>query len=277
MTAVVFVFSGTGNTWWCAQRLAESFDAHGVPTCVESIERIGAASATELVGKADVVGLGWPVYGSDLPEPMKRFIDTTLPEADQRTVFTFCTQLLFSGNGARVCERELAARGWAIGWSVHLRMPNNISVTVSPLSWSADPGVHTRRLEKTARRIDRFAEAVAHGRSFSRGRGLLPAALGALQRRPFRRWFPRLRNDISIDAARCTRCGRCTRICPIGNLTTTPDGIVTHGVCVICVRCYNYCPVQAVRYMGRLHKPERGLPYRGPVAEFRPEELVPDR
>lgn len=277
MTAVIFCFSGTGNTWWCAQRLASSLGVRGVQTRVVSIERIGAAAAAELVAAADLVGLGWPVYGSDLPEPMKLFIDTTLPSVDRRRVFTFCTQWLFSGNGARVYERELAARGWAIGWSAHFRMPNNICVTVSPLSWSADPEDHTKRLEKTARRIDRFLEAVLHGRSFSRGRGLVPAALGAMQRRPFRRWFLRLRDDISVDAARCTRCGRCTRICPSGNLTMTPDGVVTHGTCVICLRCYNFCPVHAVRYMRRPHRPERGLPYRGPVAGFKPEELAADR
>ena len=274
MTCVVFCFSGTGNTWWCARRLASSLEARGVQTRVESIERTSADAAADLADGADLLGLGWPIYGSDLPEPMKWFIDATLPPADGRSLFTFCTQLLFSGNGARVYERELAARGWRIGWSAHLRMPNNISVAVSPLSWSADPQAHERRLEKTSRRIDRFARAVLDGRRFSQGRGPLPAALGAMQRRPFRRWFPRLRNDISVDKERCTRCGRCVRICPSGNLAMTPDGVVTGGACVLCVRCYNYCPVQAVRYMGRPHRPDRGLPYRGPVPDFRPEELA---
>ena len=274
MTAVIFCFSGTGNTWWCARRLASSLDALGIRTRVASIERTGAGTAAAMVDGADLVGLCWPVYGSDLPEPMKWFIDTTLPAGGERPLFTFCTQLLFSGNGARVYERELAARGWAIGWSAHLRMPNNISVTVSPLSWAADPVVHEPRLEKTARTIDRFAAALARGRPFSQGRGALAAALGALQRGPFRKWFPRLRNDISIDASRCTHCGRCVRICPAENLAMTADGVVAGGACVLCVRCYNYCPVQAVRYMGRAHRPERGLPYRGPVAGFRPEELA---
>ena len=277
MTAVIFCFSGTGNTWWCARRIAASLDALGMPTRVESIERTDADAAARLVAGADLVGLGWPVYGSDLPEPMKQFVDTTLPLAEGRRVFTFCTQLLFSGDGARVYERELAGRGWFTGWSVHLRMPNNISVTVSPLTWSADPDAHARRLEKTARKIDRFAGAVVDGRPFGQGRGWFSAVLGAMQRRPFRRWFPRLRNDITIDAEICTRCGRCVRICPSGNLTMTPDGVAAGGTCVLCVRCYNYCPVQAVLYMRRPHRPERGLPYRGPVAGFRPEELTADR
>ena len=164
MTAVIFYFSGTGNTWWCARRLAVAFAAHGVSARIESVER-----------------------------------------------------------------------------------------------------------------IDRFAEAVVRGRSYNRGRGKLPAALGAMQRRPFRRWFPRLRDDVTIDVTLCSRCGRCALNCPSANLTMTPDRVVTHGTCVLCLRCYSYCPVYAIRYMDRPHRLERGIPYRGPVAGFRPEEIAAGR
>ena len=277
MNIVIFFFSGTGNTWWCAERLAAELTEHGVPSRALSIEANDSPAVKRSVDAADLVGLGWPVYGSDLPEPMKEFINSVLPHGGGREVFTFCTQLLFSGNGARVYEKELAARGWTIRWSAHLLMPNNISVALSPLRYSSDPADHLRRLEGTGRRIHRFAGAISAGRRFSQGRGWWPALLGAMQLRPFRKWFPRLRDDVSIDPAVCTLCGRCVQICPSGNLVMEDGRVATCGVCVLCVRCYNFCPVQAVLYRGRPHQPERGTPYRGPVAGFRPEELIGGR
>ncbi|MBN2050779.1 MAG: 4Fe-4S binding protein, partial [Spirochaetales bacterium] len=65
----------------------------------------------------------------------------------------------------------------------------------------------------------------------------------------------------------------CVNICPSGNLVREGNTIRTTGKCVLCERCYNFCPVQAVLYMGRPHKGRRGKPYRGPVPGFKPEML----
>lgn len=276
-TAVIFYFSGTGNTWWCAERLAQSLKDRRVSARALSIEADDPAAVSAAVQSADLVGLGWPVYGSDLPEPMKRFIDSVLPDGGGRSLFTFCTQLLFSGNGARVYEQELAARGWKIRWSAHLRMPNNISVAYSPFRYSSDPADHARTLARTGCKLDRFAAAICSDRRFAQGRGLGPALLGALQRKPYRRWFPSLRDDVSVDPDVCTLCGRCVEFCPSGNLVVQDGRVATLGICVLCVRCYNFCPVHAVRYRGRRHDPSHGLPYRGPVSRFSPAIVIGPR
>jgi ferredoxin/flavodoxin len=273
MNAPIFFFSGTGNTAWCAERLGEHLRRRGVTTPVSSIETIDREVLLADLDRADIVGLGWPVYGSDLPEPMKRFLDL-LPDGRGRRVFAFCTQLFFSGNGARVYERELRERNWTIGWSAHFRMPNNICVTAFRIPFSSDPSDHLTRLERTEKKIDRFAGAIACDNRFTQGKGFLPAVLGLMQRAPYRKWFPSLRDDIGIDHELCTRCGRCVAICPVKNLTLENGRIESHGRCVLCVRCYNFCPVQAVCYRGKAHIAKRGVPYRGPVAGFRPEKLV---
>jgi len=276
MSITVFYFSGTGNTWWCARKLQELFHAAGRDCTTVSIEQVDREEVRQLVRDSDTIGIGYPIYGSDLPETMKKFIESLIPEqkSDNKKLFVFCTQLLFSGDGAFVYQKELARKGWDIYWSAHFRMPNNICVTAMPFPYTTDRKKIDRRLRKTARKIEVFSQAVLSEQAVTTGASKCSYRLGLLQRGPYRRMFPKLRNDITIDADLCTRCGRCVAICPSGNLYEEGGGIHTRGSCILCVRCYNFCPVQAVLYMGKRHKSRRGVPYRGPVPEYRPELIA---
>lgn len=275
MNIPVFFFSGTGNTWWCAEKTSESLGMLGHTASAWSIEKLDSRSTEELVSNADIIGIGYPVYGSDLPQPMKDFILGQLPpfKTIGREVFIFCTQLMFSGDGAMVFAGELEEKGYHTLWSVHFRMPNNICVSVLPIPYKTDRKKIDRRLAKTEKRIESFTAALSSGKKFSQGKSRCSTFLGRLQRNPFRRMWERLRNDVSIDFEKCILCYRCVDICPSGNLIREGDTITTTGSCVLCERCYNFCPVQAVLYMGKPHKEKRGTPYRGPVPEFKPEDL----
>ncbi len=276
MNALILFFSGTGNTWWCARELSRELSALGITSKIHSIEQPVPS------WDFDILGLGWPVYGSDLPLPMMDFIGKHLPDhSGNRSLFTFCTQYMFSGDGAQVPKKELAAKGWSIQWSAHFIMPNNISVPQSPFSYTADYSRHRKMLNKTGKKIHRFARAIAENQPFTQGASTFSEALGMIQRKPFRKYFPQWRNEIRIHTSTCTLCGRCVAICPSGNLfmntESTPTTIETRGTCVLCIRCYNFCPVQAVLCMGKAHNPKRGIPFQGPVPEFKPETLIHPR
>lgn len=152
-------------------------------------------------------------------------------------------------------------------------MPNNICVAQWPFRFEADYEIHRPRLRKTARRIGRFCRRLDSGRPWLQGRNPLMKANAWLQRGPYRHYFPGWRNDVSVDPLACTLCGRCVKNCPVGNIVLAEETLQFRGRCVLCLRCYNFCPTQAVLYRGRAHPAKRGLPFQGPVAEFRPELL----
>jgi len=271
----IFYFSGTGNTWWCAQEIQKQFNAENNDCSAISIEQ----AATEMVKTAcrdsDIIGIGYPIYGSDLPQPMKDFIDVTLPENSegQTKLFTFCTQLLFSGDGAYVYHDELQRKNWEISWSVHLRMPNNICVTKMPFPYTTNQNKINKRLAKSKKKIEKFTRTIISGKTLRQGSTSISKLLGLLQRNPYRKYYPRMQNDITIDSDTCINCNRCITICPTNNLYSDDDGIKAKGSCVLCVRCYNFCPTQSILYMGKKHKEKRGTPYRGPVKDFSPEQI----
>lgn len=254
--------------------MAAELRARGIETRSRSIEQLASGDADRLTAENDAVGIAYPVYGSDMPQLMKDFIGS-LALVKGKRAFVFCTQWLWSGDGARVGARLLQGRGFQVGWAEHFSMPNNVSVTAASfLPYTNDPDRLARKLAKTAVKIKCFAGRIDGGKPYRRGFNLAALMSGNIQRLPFRRIFPRLRNDIGVDLSRCTNCGCCASLCPAGNLTWDDNGIKTHGSCILCLRCYSFCPQMAVTYMKKPHRLTRGKPYQGPVEQFRPRLLT---
>lgn len=272
-SAVIFYFSGTGNTWWATETLTAGLQAVGIKTCNYSIEQLVDGDADRLIAENDAIGFAYPIYGSDLPQLMKDFIGSLAAVKDKKA-FIFCTQWLWSGDGARVGAELLQGKGFQVSWAEHFSMPNNVSVTVfSFMPYTNDPVRLARRLAKTAVKIKQFAGRIAGGRPFRRGFNPAAKLAGSLQRLPFRSVFHHLRDDIGTDLARCTACGSCAFLCPVGNLIQEGSRIKTLGRCILCLRCYSFCPHMAVTYMKKPHRLSRGKPYQGPVENFRPQLL----
>ncbi len=265
MTAGIWYFSGTGNSWWVAHRLGDILTNKGLITEVRSIERAGAEETSRQIEAYDIIGFVYPIYGSDLPLIMKEFLASLPCTSTEKPVFLCCTQWLFSGDGTRAALEFLEGRHFNVRWSEHISMPNNVCISLIRLPYSNDRRKIGKFLGRAERRLERFAEHIFRDMPRLKGFSRWSAFLGSLQRSPFRKYYDRLRNDIAVDPSRCTSCGLCVEICPSRNLSMAEDGrIAVHGKCILCVRCYNFCPASAVTYMGRKHIMERGVPYRGP-------------
>ncbi len=272
--ATLFYFSGTGNTWWCAKSLAFHLEEMGIPTRIESIEQTDTELTAKLVAQSDLIGLAYPIYGSDLPEIMKEFIDKSLPVLEEsKPLFVFCTQLMFSGDGCYAYAPNLERKQYHITYSEHLIMPNNVCIKGSPFSYTNDPEVLAPVLKKAEKKLKRFARHIADESPTTKGSSYTARLLGLMQRKPYRKYFDRFRDVFSVDGNRCIDCGLCVRICPSQNLFYEGQTIKTKGVCILCTRCYNLCPVQAILYKNRAHPMKKGLPYKGPCLEFKVEEI----
>ncbi len=270
---VTFYFSGTGNTWWVSQELVRQFEKLGRQARAYSIETLTVEEAARLIKGASIAGFGYPVHGSDLPLPMKDFI-TGLPPSPGKKAFVFCTQWLWSGDGAAVGGIMLHDKGFNVQWGEHFLMPNNVAISIISLPYSNDHDRLSGVLDRAKKRAALFTGSINAGRASLRGFNQLSFYLGCMQRLPFRKYYHNLQNDIGIDRDNCIDCGECVRLCPVGNLYYADQKIETKGNCVLCLRCYNFCPVAAITHMGRPHLHNRGEPYRGPVKDFDPGVLI---
>jgi len=266
MNIVLFVFSGTGNTRFAAQAIADRFDGETVK--LRSIEH-HMDDAQKDVDDSDLVGIGYPIYGSDLPKIVKTFLANLTGKG--KPCFVFCTQLLFSGDGAAVGGRLLRKRGFSVRWQEHFFLPNNISdVALLRLFKRAAPEIIR---ERTLRKAAAFVRRIRRGHLCRKGSNPFSLALGLLQRIPFRAmeesWAT---TRLRVDKDLCVGCGICVNACPTDNFVLVEHKALPGKACTLCYRCVNHCPVGAIHLAGNA----KVVAYRGPKNETTWQELSGD-
>jgi ferredoxin len=248
---VIFYFSGTGNSRHIAQLFCKNTGAQ-----IHSIEEDVDFGA--LIARHDTLAFCYPVYASCVPRPMREFV---LRHADalrgKRTII-FCTQLLFSGDGARAMTAFLPDGAKNVTYAEHFNMPNNICNF--PLFRVKNGEQNRRKLRRARRKMERVCADLENGVIRRRGFGKFSQILGKTQNLFWPAIEKRYASSARTDAD-CVRCGLCVRICPAGNLTLGGHGIEQHDNCVFCYRCVNACPQRAITVMFH-KKPKRQ--YKGP-------------
>ena len=271
----IFYFSGTGNTWWASERIAEELTTHRFHTNAHSIEQITAMEAAAMIEKSSIIGLDFPIYGSDVPRIFHDFIRALPRQKEQKPVLGFVTQMAWSGDGINFLEKELFSNGYRIRWAAEFNMPNNIALPIFPLPYSSDYNKFKPQLKKCSQKITDLCVKIANKEDFRQHDRLIHSAAGWIQRGPFRLVHDLVRKFWSVDPEACTSCGRCAQICPVENICMG-DGLPIHGGdCFFCMRCFNYCPTLVIHYMGTKNKRAKNkLPFQGPVPAFRPELIT---
>ena len=271
----IFYFSGTGNTWWTSEHIAEELNRHSFNASTYSIEQLTGKEAVDLIEKSSMIGLGFPVYGSDAPRIFHDFLDALPRQKTQVPVLGFVTQMAWSGDGINFLEKELNEKGYRIRWAVEFNMPSNIALPIFPLPYSSDTNTFKPQLKKCSQKFTDLCEKIANDEDYRQHNHLIHAASAWIQRGPFRLAHDWGRNFWSVDPDACTSCERCAQICPVGNIDMQ-DGLPVHGgECVYCMRCFNYCPTLAIQYMGMKNtRAKKKPPFQGPVPAFRPELIT---
>lgn len=239
---VVFYFSGTGNSRFVAERLSRATGAE----CYSIEETVDFDG---YIARQEQIGFCYPIDGSCVARPMREFVRAHKDALSGKQFVIFCTQLMFSGDGAHALCAELSSGEERVVYAEHIHMPNNIcNFSLFPVRNGAK---NARVLKKAIRRIDRAAADIARGVVRRRGFHPLSVLLGKSQSAFWPEVEARAANDVRTSDE-CIRCGKCVRTCPMQNLTMTPSGVVQAGNCAVCYRCVNACPKQAITVL--IHK-----------------------
>ena len=259
---MIFYFSGTGNTRWIAQQLAE---ATGEELRFIPDEMKKDVMRYELKD-CERLGFCFPTHGWQPPRIVREFIrkaqfvktntDCT-DKTDIRTNTNNTNSTLFvwalttcgdnMGKAMDIFNRELAKKGLKAETLFSVIMPE--SYVCLPFMYTDTESREREKIEQARRQTEHIARII-----IDRKRGIEELDKGATPRLfsyVIGQYFnKRMITDkkFSVDNDVCTRCGKCRRVCPVDNITGTPPRWLHNGQCTCCLACYHYCPVHAINY-----------------------------
>ena len=246
---IIYVFSGSGNTWTVAREVADCLLDGGVSTELRPLERSNPQDSA----KAGTLGLAFPVAMFTAYPFVWDFIEG-LPDGKGRSVFMMDTLAGFSGGIVGPLKRVLARKGYRTIGAKEIRMPSNYS-RKEP-EGEKDVQIRTNGFKKAAS----FAHDLISGSSSWRSFPILSDIISKVGRKGgSSAWrFARKKFPLAVDTEACSRCGLCEKVCPVGNIRID-DFPVFGDSCFFCQRCISFCPEKAISVAGKSFVPYRGM------------------
>ena len=235
---MIFYFSGTGNSRYAAERLAEILgdDAISIPEALKGPD-IAVVSGT--------AGIVVPVYFLGVPTIVSEFVPKLRIGEDVK-VFTVFTYGETPGSASKMLKKELLKFGIRVTHSFEIRMPENYVPRYKVIGKDEQDAM----LKAADERIDTIPEllrtdAYSEKRKFS-------SVVTPLVYRTYTRG--RDTKGFTVGSGKCDLCGTCVSVCPIGAIELTGEGPVwIKERCVMCMACVHRCPEEAIN-IGRSEK-----------------------
>ncbi len=255
----VIYFSGTGNTAWVIQRLAEQLQGLGDTVTAVSCEE---NAAEQIDPEAwDAFGIAFPVHSSFAATVFRDYL-TRLPAADV-PLFAITTAAYWAGDTAWYAAQLLERRGYGLFLCANVLMPNNFFIPKLDILPVTPPERVPRILTRARSRIKTVAGRLHQLEQRIEGAGIVGRLGGVLQRWGYTRFESKLLARFHADE-HCIGCGWCVRHCPTQSWSLRDGQASFVDRCIYCMRCYSFCPVQAIQATEKTQNTSKYRRYRGP-------------
>ena len=241
MKVLLLYFTGTGNTGRCADRIRDSFIAHGHE--VVSYQYRFDKGFAEDIESFDMLGIGYPIHAFNVPEAFNAFLKT-LPNADKPYFIFKVSGEPFHFNDASSYHfaKRLKKKGYRRIAEKHFLMPYNIIFRYKD-------GI----AKQMALYLDCLCEAFVRGILENR-----PELLSYPFDKKVLSFFLRIEwiapkvnaPFVHMKKKKCTKCGLCMKQCPTGAISIKKSGKykVAASKCAMCMKCCYSCPQDAITF-----------------------------
>lgn len=231
---IIVYFSGTGNSRYIAEQFAKRMNINAY-SIEEDLE------FETIFSKEDTIAVCYPIYGSCVPRIMREFVSRYQTYFKTRKLIIFCTQMLFSGDGARAFARLIPGCDERVIYAEHFLMPNNIcNFALFPMTEKEK----IKKPQKALEKLDLVCSNIQCGIIKKRGWNVFSTLLGKTQNVAYPKIEQQGKGSFCTDES-CIGCGLCVKNCPVNNLEMVNGKVVQKENCTLCYRCVNLCPKQS--------------------------------
>lgn len=239
--AVIYCFSGTGNTKKTASEYKKIFEEKGVETLIYDVG--DNFDNMPDIKDYDYAGIAYPIHGFNAPYPIFNLIKL-FPKFDneKKKIFIIKTSgepLAINNISSLPLTAKLKSKGYMLTNEYHYIMPYNIIFRHTDEFAS--------KMWKTAKALCKIdALEVLEGRENL----LNKFPFGRLIAFLFRIEHPAMKINGRLFKVKkiCTHCNLCINKCPVHNIYNDDKGdIKFKNKCVMCTSCSFRCPVDAIR------------------------------
>jgi len=241
----LYWFSGSGNTLYIARHLAGFLEEKGFIIKLIPIE----STNPQNMNLDHTVGLCVPVAEQGTYPLVWNFIKNMPSPSDHNIfdtdVFFLDTLMLYSGGIKGPVKKILNRKGYRLLGAIEIIMPNNL------MKLKKQPEKDKLKMQKGRVKVEVFAEKLIAGTAEWKDIPLYSDMMGSFSKKDstwnmFRKYFP-----LKVDNAKCTRCRLCERICPEKSWRFDKEKNEMNWLktdCIYCLRCFSYCPAEAITY-----------------------------
>jgi len=234
---MIIYFSGTGNSKYCAQMLADKLEDE----LLDSFEFIKNGISAELISSKPWVFVS-PTYCWQLPHIFEDFIRSARFEGCKEAYFVMtCGSDI--GNAGEKIKKLCREVGLEFQGVLPVVMPENyIAMFEVP-----QPDIAKRIVLVAKRSLLKAIRKIRNGERFPEQKVHLLDKLKSGPLNPiFYKIFVKAKPFYTTDA--CVGCGKCSNVCVLNNISIK-DGKPEWGdSCTHCMACICGCPTEAIEY-----------------------------
>ena len=234
---MIIYFSGTGNSKYCAQMLADKLE----DKLIDSFNYIRDGISAELISSKPWVFVS-PTYCWQLPHIFEDFIRSARFEGCKEAYFVMTCGSDIGNAGERI-QKLCQEVGLKFQGVMPVVMPENyIAMFEVP-----QPDIAKRIVLVAKRSLLKAVRKIQNGERFPEQKVHLLDKLKSGPLNPiFYKVFVKAKAFYATDA--CVGCGKCTNVCVLNNISIK-DGKPEWGdACTHCMACICGCPTEAIEY-----------------------------
>ncbi|MCR5400332.1 MAG: 4Fe-4S dicluster domain-containing protein [Treponema sp.] len=236
---MVLYFSATGNTEFAAKELARLTD----DTSLNLLEKIRAGDYSEIYSEKPFI-ICAPIYVCEMPNFMTSFLKKVSLKGSREVYFLF-TSGGYSGIASGLAKGLCRKKGLIYRGSADIVMPRNyIASDAYPMQ---DAETTRQKIAEGKKRVEEAAAVIKEGGELKGRHLFLFEYLIILPVTPFWIKFKLTARDFYVKDS-CIGCGKCSRLCPLNNITMEDKKPVWGKACTHCMACISNCPKDSIEY-----------------------------